>query len=107
MTDLRETIIDVLHRRKWLDDADMADAIVRALPGAIKPLVWSERHSTFWVSGPYRITKYSGMAMPYKLEGAGFSDISMWLGFEAAKAAADAHHRATIMAAFGLRGEEG
>jgi len=83
-------------------DLELADAILAALPGMVPDLVWEvSHHSNGQRAGGYYICINPGHATkPLKLTFLGeFVDYSANL--EAAKAAANAHHRAAIAKAAG------
>jgi len=82
------------------DAALAADAIIAALPDMIEPLVWVDIATTFKKRGEYSITYYGGMSEPYKLLIG--SQSRLYKSDEAAQQAANDHHRAQIMAAFGV-----
>ncbi|MBM1817198.1 hypothetical protein [Pseudosulfitobacter pseudonitzschiae] len=109
MTDIRENLADVIdgaHAAGAVcDEYALADAILAALPDMVPDLAWSEidERTAFsrrrYVSGGYIIE--------YRLHGQHFD---LWVGhnatcadryntLESAKAAANAHHRATWFAA--------
>jgi hypothetical protein len=88
-----------------IDQHDMADAILEALPDMIAPLVWDG-----FISGPYKIEVYEGgiaklwfhgKAIEYdeehELLGGGYLTL---VSIDDLIAAANTHHRAAIMAAF-------
>ena len=93
---------------RWLI---FADAIIAALPGMVKPLEWKTQK--YWSpeqighhAAPYSIYENpeNGACVitsgsPYFFGPEHTSDV------EAAKAIANAHHRAAIMAALGVEGE--
>jgi hypothetical protein len=106
MTDMREqiaTIIedtyDISRTYEVTNIPDIADAIIAALPGMVKPLEWAG-DDIFQTSGEYRLTYYAGMTVPYKLE------FGVWVKYfeteEAAKSHAENDNCAQIMAAFGI-----
>tara|TARA_R110000744_G_scaffold142869_5_gene254703 strand:- start:761 stop:1111 length:351 start_codon:yes stop_codon:yes gene_type:complete len=81
-----------------------ADAIIAALPDMIAPLVWEQIDSVTYGTTSFLGDSYTVWAM----DGVGyckFPDVHAGERFaggsDKAKAAADAHHRAAIMANFG------
>ena len=119
MTDLREKLADLMDKTLGeMAKADthyskvpgiLADAIIAALPGMVKPLEWNsdEAGDLVYVSLPDRT---------YRIEfrGIAFNDYrTVYMGEEIdtggdendAKDAANAHHLAAIMAALGVEGE--
>lgn len=110
MTDLRETIANIIERNDWRGYEQQADAVIAALPGAIKPLVWEGRMCRIVPNGlqihlgPYMVKLWNGK-LGARLEYLGHP-IEVFpnangLSLEV-KAAAETHHRAQIMAAFDL-----
>lgn len=109
MTDLRETILaamDSVHDM-YVTHGDYADAIIRALPGAIKPLVWLGGGARYH-AGDYVIEDVSTKTREVRRllrSSFGTSYVADFAGdrpLAAAQAAAEAHHRAVIMRAFGI-----
>lgn len=105
MTDLRDkiaaVIADTLGEEHPMDE-HVADAIIAALPGLVPDLVWAKSHTTPW-DGDYhslptsytiRCADENGWKWSYT-GGHGYERSP-----EAAKAAADAHHAAAVVAAF-------
>ena len=107
---MRNQLIAILDRdRKWPDAAETADAILAALPAMIEAGI----PDLVWISSTYGQISYSagvryfleqsqiGLSVSVK-EGENFSIIYRGKSNEAAKAAANAHNRATLMAAIGM-----
>jgi len=100
------------RRSEWADAQDFhaADAIIAALPDMIAPLVWEScggSHKVESVVGTYRIEVGPNQLETGKpLIGWAHNDEYAYHHgeladtLEAAKAAANAHHRASIMEAF-------
>ena len=130
MTDLREQLADVIEVA--IDNAhDMdvthrdyasaaADAIIAALPGMVPPLVWEQSEGNF---AGQTVWSYDSKQTQWIVQNGNedhfvlcesltidFAPCSPVTGvyeaLEAAKAAAQAHHVATIMQAFGVQGGE-
>jgi hypothetical protein len=88
-------------RATWLKQAD---AIIAALPGMVVPLVWEKSHTMPWdddyhslpTAYTIRCADENGWKWSYN-GGHGYER-----GPEAAKAAANAHHRAAVCKAMGL-----
>jgi len=108
MSDLREKLADVICSNRAVDnwqatpsDYDLADAIIGDLPDMVQPLVW-------YNAGPeiqsqslihfYRV--YANSAGGYTLDDN--EAYSAHRSQDEAKAAAQAHHVAQIMAALGM-----
>lgn len=89
--------IDVTHR----DYASAsADAIIAALPSMVQPLVWRETTSG---TSKFPAWKAEGFFVVESLNMGGFHSGGLrYETLEAAKAAAQDHHVATIMYALGL-----
>tara|TARA_R110000744_G_scaffold127158_1_gene233873 strand:- start:80 stop:409 length:330 start_codon:yes stop_codon:yes gene_type:complete len=85
------------------NDLWAADAIMAALPSMVKPLVWGYAEGAdHRYSGDYALILFkNGYLVDYK-DCAIVCDLSE----EQAKAAANAHHRAAIIAAFGVNDME-
>ena len=85
-----------------------ADAIIAALPGMVKPLEWVKAqinyHRSDPLNGAIRYTVRESINQPgawhWYLNGT--RDSTPFPSLEAAKAAAQAHYTAQIMAAFGI-----
>ena len=111
MTDLTDKLADVIGKNVSQSPRGIAHAIIAALPGMVKPLEWSRQgyESTEQIGHhavPYSIyeSPKSGACVftsgsPYFFGPEHTSDL------EAAKAIANAYHRAAIMAALGVEGE--
>jgi hypothetical protein len=88
-----------------LDPDAIADAIIAALPEMIAPLVWDG-----FISGPYRIEVYAGGIANLWFHGKAIEDDEehdlldggylTLVSMDDLIAAANAHHRASIMEAF-------
>lgn len=85
----------------------MADQVIAALPDMVKPLEWREESSGYWFANvplSDRLSVYR--AHPHRDGGhwCYFGDFrtDAFPDADAAKAAAQAHHRARIMSAFGV-----
>ena len=117
MTDLREKLAETLMGDRAVDnwgnplpcDYDLADAIIAALPDMVVPLVWDQIDAvtfgatsvlgftyTVWAIDGFGYVKFPGTPCGERFAG----------GIEAAKAAAQAHHVATSLSAFGVQGWE-
>jgi len=91
-----------------------ADAIIAALPELVKPLEWVGPLAGIWEAGPrfhgdcaaYKIIWNLGRNETYTCY-FGLVRLGVSQNLDAAKAAANTHHRAQIMAAFGLPEQEG
>ena len=109
---MRDQIAEILRggRIQHIEEDVMADAILAALPDMIAPLVWERADLSAWGEFVWALNKQYTMHWEY---GAGpngeecfFSakvdGVSCYSGWseEAAKHAANTHHRAAIMAAF-------
>jgi hypothetical protein len=109
MTTARDKIAEIIREAvfgPWFSEVsgeyDAADAILAALPDMIAPLVWVE-------SGLFKKIVSGMYVVQYEYNSVGLGVWTMGLGNylesdhkteNEAKAAANAHHRATIMAAF-------
>ena len=118
MTDLREKLADVICSNRAVDnwqatpsDYDLADAIIAALPDMVQPLVWEDfegrgAKAKAWGKANYLITKWSDGRFELVESYPGYQGDNLAGGFcdtlEDAKAAAQAHHVAQIMAALGM-----
>jgi hypothetical protein len=91
-----------IARDKWLSSAD---AILAAMPDMIAPLVWNLVGDWDYRSGEYAVflSQRKTTPKPVWILDAPFRMVAKHGSKEAAKAAANAHHRAAIMAA--LTGE--
>ena len=114
LDDLRQTLADVAHgvaigdqEGYLLNSPAVADAIIAALPGLVKPLEWEPIQGAKGLSGRSGPSSY--YVMPcfnnewriYGISG-DYDGAAQVSTLEAAKAAAQAHHVAQIMAAFGI-----
>lgn len=115
MTDIREKLADVLRGSVHFeaasgvrvdDEADIADAIIAALPGMVEPLVWDGL-----ISGSYEITVLDGGIAgvhyhgnrdedgdPEYLRGGYLTLVSM----DDLRKCANTHHRKQVMKSFGV-----
>jgi hypothetical protein len=76
-------------------DLELADAIIAALPDMIEPLVWDDELNQF-ENGLYHLFNFkSGFFLEFNGVG-----VACDLSYSEAKAAANAHNRAAIMATF-------
>jgi len=106
MTDLTEIIRDAMDSVHDMDVTfdDYAKAAAEAVKGAIKPLVWE--HSQLFKmshSADYVIAEeYDDTGARVWVFGLRDALISEHETQDEAKAAADAHHRASILAAMGV-----
>ncbi|WP_411975972.1 hypothetical protein [Sulfitobacter faviae] len=116
LDELRQKLADVICSDRAVDnwqatpsDYDLADAIIAALPGLVLPLEWED-----WSSG-HRLN-YASVKNGYGVMQMYFPETHFRVTLrggtietagteEAAKAAAQAHYTAQIMAAFGIDGE--
>jgi hypothetical protein len=110
---MRDQLIAILDRdRKWPDAEETADAILAALPAMIAPLEWQETKHTnpdqLGIRGSKSGTCYCIIAAPNGgrcvLSSHGEASIGphYFDNIDEAKSAADAHNRATLMAAIGM-----
>jgi len=132
LDDLRQTLADVICSDRAVDnwqatpsDYDLADAIIAALPGLVKPLEWEDHpkdapviSQAFVQGGGYFICDDTDDFTGAYLEFVSCDNVKWWQhvrstsvelqgGFHdedvtPLKAAAQAHHVAQIMAAFGI-----
>jgi hypothetical protein len=116
---MRDKIAEVIMANRAVDnwqgprpaDFDAADAIIEALPCMIEPLVWKQGetlHETYVVhldGRRYRVEwEFYGWASTYYVSGQ-LQPVDLGqrhLTLESAEAAANAHHAAQVMAAFGV-----
>jgi hypothetical protein len=101
MTPARDKIADIIDSHKltaFWDDAiyGAADDILAALPDMIAPLVWDHDLGQF----DNRLYSVIGFRSGFYVEYNGSCIRLELLNLEEAKSEANAHHRATIMAAF-------
>ena len=119
MNDLREKLAEIVSTETSariaqdeidiLNGHEVADAIISAMPCMVHPLVWdivdSVTESTFGLGcNRYTIWAMDGygyVLFPNTPAGERFDG-----GLKSAKAAAQAHHVATILSAFGVQGGE-
>ena len=100
------TIIDDM----FLDGPDAtAKAIIAALPGGVNPLVWEDQRAGAY-AWPLGLHYYTDGEADDWCVACMIGDFDIWHSdnlstLEAAKSSADAHYRATVMAAFGLPGD--
>ncbi|MFG6573169.1 hypothetical protein ACGYLO_16370 [Sulfitobacter sp. 1A13353] len=105
LDDLRQKLADVICSDRAVDnwqampsDYDLADAIITALPGLVKPLEWEVDRNRIR-SGNYAIFEFvSG----FYLEADGEGVANPFPSLKVAKDVAQAHHTAQIMAALGI-----
>ena len=115
MNNLREKLAETIMGDRAVDnwgnplpcDYDLADAIIAALPDMVVPLVWIESGSDSFMHD----ADFVDATQTYQIQEGIFWYAAEVHGTpcgsnEAAKAAAQAHHRATILAAFGVQGVE-
>ena len=82
-----------------------ADAIIDAMPSMVQSLVWGVDLRGRSISGEYTIWQFqTGFFVEHGQDGETITNPLKTL--EAAKAAAQAHHVATILSAFGVQGGE-
>lgn len=107
MNDLREQLAETIMANRAVDnwgnplpsDYDLADTLTKALPDMVQPLVWV-RHPIGWNCTGFMIDTRTGFYVMRGLYGKPRFDT-----LEAAQAACNAHHVATIMQAFGVQKE--
>lgn len=91
-------------------EADLAEAIVEALPGMVKPLEWGKLTSYSYradapLFGSIRIESYDYKKWAINWSCPGYSDTFVpgcFSSLKAAQAAANEHHRAALMRAWGV-----
>ena len=98
MTDtMRDKLIHHIGQVEFgVTPSHAADAIIAALPDMVKPLVWV-RHPIGWNCTGFMIDTRNGIYVMRGLYGKPRFDT-----LEDAQAACNAHHVATILAAFGI-----
>lgn len=106
MTGAREKLVRILdNERKWPDAHETADAILAAMPeiaGAmVEPLVWV-RNGEHHAGGYGYVVRLRGMRFILTARNRHPQEFDT---LEAAKAAANTHHRAHILAALGITQE--
>jgi hypothetical protein len=79
--------------------AEYADDIVAALPGMIQPLVWRDSYGVLRAETPWGDYKVCGRILSLPLP---MNPQQVHLDEQSAKAAANAHHAAQVMTAFGV-----
>ena len=113
---MRDQLIAILDRdRKWPDAVETADAILAAMPAmidaGIPDIVWEDfdgrgAKAKAWGKANYLITRWSDGRFELVESYPGYQGDNLAGGFceslEAAKAAANAHNRATLMSAIGM-----
>ena len=105
MTDLREQLADIAAQQRSGDPYDIAEAIIAALPGMVQPLEWDVDWRGRSFNAIYTIWEFPlGFSVERGQDGETITNPLETL--EVAKAAAQAHHVATIMHAFGVQGGE-
>jgi len=112
VTDLRDVLCETLRTATQTcpDDWDAsywkADAVIAALPGAIIPLVWSDKYPTEgggrYTTTPPAYRVYGVREYGFKWEALGIGVNGLEKTAEAAMDAANNHRRAATLAAFGL-----
>ncbi|WP_235183802.1 MULTISPECIES: hypothetical protein [unclassified Sulfitobacter] len=96
-----------------MDAEATADAIIAALPDMVEPLQWDGPNCGIWDAGK----RFHGDCAAYKIiwdlgrnetytAYFGNKRLGVFDGLEAAKAAAQTHHTAAILSAFGVQGGE-
>jgi len=124
MTDIRDKIAEIIHAgtKQALSDYDVADDVIRndpeiaaadwatadaimaAMPDMVAPLVWEEHPSkAFWrCDAGFGIYKVYGMGgkPSWDFDGLTVQVSLMAESVDAAKAAANAHNAAAVVAAF-------
>lgn len=99
MSNARKKLVDII-RDQPDETVKLADAIIAALPGLVKPLEWRDcaEYSTCLTDSDYSIKYWA----KEKLWVDRYTTMRRNDTLEAAKAAAQAHYVAQIMAAFGI-----
>ena len=111
MTDLTDKLADVIGKNVSQSPRGIAHAIIAALPGMVKPLEWSRQEYKSTEQIRHHAAQYSIYESPKNGACVITSGSPYFFGpeytpdVEAAKAIANAHHRAAIMAALGVEGE--
>jgi len=82
------------------------DAAIAALPDMVKPLEWGKASETKWLAGDYQINEHSLGEFVLTCKGRCIGVRSGGAAFRFSKAAAQAHHTAAILSAFGVQGGE-
>lgn len=100
---IRDAIAQVIHDCDMERDSfrDIADAVIAALPGLVKPLEWEDVGLGRHIAGNYSTKDrmdYWGVYRNFVAIEDGYQQPTL----EAAKAAAQVHYTAQIMAAFGI-----
>lgn len=118
MSDMREKLAKLVKMNaavngygQIINEPLIADAIIAALPDMVKPLLWLPIKGGKGLSGKSGPSAY--YVMPcfndewriYGISGE-YDGAEQVATLEAAKAAAQAHHTAAIMSAFGVQGGE-
>ena len=82
-----------------LNGHEVADAILAALPGMVKPLVWSNSYGVWRAETPFGEYKVMGRVLTLPLP---MNPQQVHNGVDSSKAAAQAHYVAQIMSALGV-----
>lgn len=110
MSNMRETLTEIIGTHvEFCGAGDAADAIIAALPDMVCPLEWDIVDEATEAAFGYGSNLYTIWAMdgygyvlfPNTPAGERFNG-----GRKAAKSAAQAHHTAAILSAFGVQGGE-
>ena len=108
--ELQQVVIDAINDSEG-NSEKITDAILAALPDMVQPLVWEDfegrgAKAKAWGKANYLITKWSDGRFELVESYPGYQGDNLAGGFcdtlEDAKAAAQAHHVAQIMAALGM-----
>lgn len=101
--DMREKIeaivLDAMTNLHLISEKDVADAIIAALPGMVQELEWTwHKPPSVWrattAPGQYEVDTYGSWTL---MKGGVFGRVH-----DGGKPAANAHHRAQVLAAFGI-----
>ncbi len=116
MTDLRDKIAQIIAQQTYRSDKpvsfeEIADAIIAAMPEMVQPLVWQTVAGVRYVEDCVGDFTYNfdtsdrlpdeGIILYYRQDE--LTSDELWTE-EDAKAAANRHHAAQIMQAFGVQG---
>ena len=116
MSDMRETLMGIVAR-EVMDAGETADAIIAAMPDMVRPLQWEGGEYYTGDDEGYMAEAKDHVGNWYLVEdhvSGYFASVSTDEGWsdgphetaDAAKAAAQAHHTAAILSAFGVQGGE-